>query len=761
MSKRILWIFNHTTLRKWEVPLLIEMGYEVFCPKHYGVDFGDLSTTTTTEFDYTLTIPSEVLEILNKTNFYEKLPNDILGILNKYFDIAFCLVGLEPLKSLLEGYKGEIVVQCFGLAGNLSFANVMDIVGGRSMLQLINRCGSRFWFSAAYDNLIDIEPDIIKRRSIYMPISFHMKNHLSWTGGERKILFVSPKIKTSPYYRKVYEDFKHNFKSIPYVISGAQLVPVTDDKNVTGFLPKEEYEYNMQHLSAMFYHSQEPRHIHYHPLEAVNIGMPLVFMAGGMLDNLGGTNLPGRCKTVKEAKAKLKRLIRGDRRLQKKIIESQRILLKKVSNEYCKPFWYDAMKKIDGARPETTQRDKKIAVILPAKYVGGVLDYALRFTQAIEQCASKNNDKLSIVFAYPDKMNMPEYALRVLREKNIAIRTFDAIYRDADWTLNEHIHAGIEPIQDSLYKRDYLELYDGMNDFGDCDYAFVMSDACVDAKPFFLKIPYSIVVHDVIQKYVADVITREAQEAKEANMFKADYVLTTSLPTMEDVMQIGISKERIKLTPPLFSIDTHLNHNGKETFFLWSTNVNGHKNHINAIRALEKYYSIGGKLDVIITGFNTELLNPKNKLYKEYEGNEYLKTVRTTFLLCPQVLNHVRFNGNMQKSAYLKTLSKARFVFCPGYGDNGNFSVIDAAAVGTAALSSDYPAARYMANYCGVMMNYFDPFSEEDIARKLLDMENNYAKYTAQLPSAQELYRYDYKMIADQLYTMIREIIRL
>ena len=57
----------------------------------------------------------------------------------------------------------------------------------------------------------------------------------------------------------------------------------------------------------MYYHSTEPDHIHYHPFEAVRAGMPLVFMAGGMLDRLGGIDLPGRSKPPKEARQKIER----------------------------------------------------------------------------------------------------------------------------------------------------------------------------------------------------------------------------------------------------------------------------------------------------------------------------------------------------------------------------------------------------------------------------------------------------------------------
>ena len=153
------------------------------------------------------------------------------------------------------------------------------------------------------------------------------------------MLFVSPKIETNPYYHQVYQNFIRDFKGIPRVISGGQLQEVPYDSDVTGFLPDAEYEYVMTHLACMYYHSQEPRHVHYHPFEAVRYGMPLVFMAGGLIDSLGGKILPGRCETVKEARAKVRRLIDGDHALIRKITESQEILLKPFTKEYCKPYW--------------------------------------------------------------------------------------------------------------------------------------------------------------------------------------------------------------------------------------------------------------------------------------------------------------------------------------------------------------------------------------------------------------------------------------
>ena len=76
------------------------------------------------------------------------------------------------------------------------------------------------------------------------------------------------------------------FSCFDYTIGGAQPVQV-NDKNVIGFVTREQHEFNMRQHRVMYYHSAEPNHIHYHPFEAVRAGMPLVFMADGMLDSMG------------------------------------------------------------------------------------------------------------------------------------------------------------------------------------------------------------------------------------------------------------------------------------------------------------------------------------------------------------------------------------------------------------------------------------------------------------------------------------------
>ena len=763
--KRILWLFGHTSLRNFEAPLLIDMGYEVYCPKIFDVEYGDRSASISYEYDKSLTIPLDIVEKLNSTNFFKKIDKEILDIVNRYFDIVFCMVTEEPLRSMIYGYYGVIVLHVFGIPDGLDYTNVVSDLVGLQGLNQISKLGNRFWFSQTYDNLDEIEGDFFKRRSIYMPIGNAGVLKEKWTGGDERFLFIGAKIKTNAYYKKVYDDFKASFGDMPHLIGGGQLIPVDNDKNVLGFLPKEQYVYNMTHLCAMYYHSRNSRHLHYHPIEAIEYGMPLIFMSGGLLDHLGGKKLPGRCKTISEARNKLKRLSQGDKRLIKKITESQKVLLEPFKMEYCRPFWDAAMKQIDdSARTIKTKarvQKKSVVVVVPAGYLGGVLDYSVRFCLSVVNGAKYFNDQVSVTFAYPQKdIDKIKNSIKLLEESNVFVMGYTYEKKNSKWINNYLGHKGLNGYRPKV--DEVCVLRDGMYDFANFDFAFIMSDASPMDKMIFWTIPYVVVVHDYIQHYVPDVISNESINIKLMNQRFADYIFVTSEPSFQDAISYaGIEEDRVCITPYMLELGEKNKIYRKENYFIWSTNAAKHKNHICALDALYDYYMNGGTYDCYITGVNTKLFLSEESLEGAQCDRVYVEEVRKKIDDFEELKCHLHIKGNLPKSRYIDLLSGAAFVFHPGYGDNGNGSVFDAASMRVPALVSDYPQMRYMERFMGVHLNYMDPFDYEDMKEALFDMEYNCKKYAEMIPGREELSKADYKQIGVELYKKIREIIRL
>lgn len=341
-NQRILWLLNHFTLREAEVPMLLNLGFEVFVPKIFPEDDANRSASVSYEYDRTLTIPQALLTRMNEFNFYSsRWPNSLKKAINENFSIVISGFFPKMLNAVAESFKGDIFIRVFGMSGDANYADLIEQVGNHDLINRL-RTKDRIWLAPSYANIPENEPHWMRRRCVYLPLGLpleYYKNEDQWRRQKKAILFVCPRIKSSPYYQQIYKSFKSSFGDIPHIIAGAQPEPVENDPHVTGFIPDETFQKLLKTCAVMFYHSREERHLHYHPLEAIVCGMPLIYMAGGMLDYLAGEKLPGCCETIEEARQKISRLISGDEEITRSIVSSQKVLLEEFKNQYIQSVW--------------------------------------------------------------------------------------------------------------------------------------------------------------------------------------------------------------------------------------------------------------------------------------------------------------------------------------------------------------------------------------------------------------------------------------
>lgn len=759
---RCLWLMNHRTLRAFEVPMLIEMGFEVFCPKKFPYDEGNLSADVTYQYDDTLSIPEEILLKLNAIDLYKGVPKDVLDMMNEYFDIVFIGFFPKQLKMLVEGFKGVIVMQPFGLSNGLTYTQIISDTLGLSFLDKIENLRERFIFGQAYENISDIECRILKNRAMYLPLGLkdaYVKDE--WEGGDERILFVCPRINTSPYFKNIYLDFKRNFAEFDYLIGGAQPIEVKDDAKVAGFIPNEQYEYNMKHLSVMFYHSREERHVHYHPFEAIKKGMPLIFMADGILDSLGGVELPGRCRTIKEARKKIKRIMRGDISFINKVKGSQHILLERFTYEYCVEKWnqnidfiQNQINLVQKFRTEKSISDKKkIAVLLSEGYLGGVLDTTTRFLYALKHGIEASGDNVEVIFGYLNHKNFSEDTFQEINKMGIQIRQFKWRFLSADDIKNIHTIKNYNmPIED----KQYCVADDGINFFEDCDHIIFI----IDRVPgfYYSNRPYSVIVQDYIQRYLPGLMKKQTEEIILDFQRRAEAIYVTTQPAMMDCIQYaGISQDKIKMIPLLLERTIVENvEKTSENYFLWSTNIGEHKNHLVLLEALKKYYENGGKFKCYVTGINTELFDVKRTIKNE---TNYIKKVRDTINKSKALSKNLVFKGNMDKNEYYRILANAKFLVHPGYTDNGNMSSVDAAFLGVPSISSDYPPMRYYEEVMGLKIRFVSPFNCSEWIEALMKAEKDYMEWKKTMPNAEKMNEVAISYVYDKLYAVISETV--
>ena len=372
-APRVMWLLNHGTLREFEMRQLESLGIrEVFLPKRFPYDEGNLSASVDRSRDASLSLAADELAVLNAQDWYAQPSGEAWDIANRHFDILFFAFFPKQIESVSRHFRGDAILRVFGHAREHTYSDLLYQYIGIPGVERLQRMGDRFWFGQAYEHLHEIEHDFVRRRTCYLPLGLRRATvEDGWRGDDARLFFVCPRIGSSGHFRSVYEKFCEDFDGVPFAIGGAQPVQVEDDR-VLGYVPAEVHRDNMRRFRVMYYHSDEPNHVHYHPFEAVRAGMPLVFMGGGMLDRLGGRRLPGRCTSVREARRKVERLLAGDQRLAEAIRETQPCLLEPMRPEVCEPVWrrnFGALLRTRATRtsaPAVVGRKQMIAVVLPS-----------------------------------------------------------------------------------------------------------------------------------------------------------------------------------------------------------------------------------------------------------------------------------------------------------------------------------------------------------------------------------------------------------
>ena len=347
--RRLLWIVNHRTLMQAEVPILQDLGHEVFLPKVIpGDDPEYRSGVVTLEYDESLSLPPGALRVLNTHDFYRRAWSPtVTGILDRYFDVLVTSVSayLTPLSEASRKFRGIVVARVFGREDPRCYSELLE-AGPAPLLEQIGAMGRRFVFGQGYPNLAEIEAPELRDRAatITVPLPAHAFEHEGqWTGRDTHAILLCPGIRKSGYYRMVYEGIKRDFGDLPHLVFGRQ-TELIDDPAVLPYLSDDALLDLYRGAPVFVYPSTEPRHVHYSPLEAMVVGTPVLYRRGALIDLLtDGADLPGACVDTAEMRTKAHALLGGDRLMAEAIRAGQGRVLEHFTSRLARTQWAAAL----------------------------------------------------------------------------------------------------------------------------------------------------------------------------------------------------------------------------------------------------------------------------------------------------------------------------------------------------------------------------------------------------------------------------------
>lgn len=346
MRNNILYLLNHKTLTDFEVPILINKNFGVYIPKKYDSlnIVHSIAFNSIYSYDYSLkNISENDINFINKIDFFNidhiKNNNKLMDIINYNFKIIFItLLNYESITYLSKNFNGLIYFRFFGLDGKNSYYFQMKKIG-----IIPEELCKNVKYIFSYQEIIEFEMTqnnfFNDENSYYIPLGLPnsiFDNYENTYNNDRdKFVFVCSKINICSYYTAIYNNFnnfidKNNFD---FIILGKNNEKIQDkDNRILNNLSDKEYYLHMAKSKAMYYHSKEPLHLHYHPLEAIIIGLPVIFHSENLLSSYL-FNSPGMCKTDNEAIEKLNRIKNNDFEFINSIIEYQNIIKNKLKIE--------------------------------------------------------------------------------------------------------------------------------------------------------------------------------------------------------------------------------------------------------------------------------------------------------------------------------------------------------------------------------------------------------------------------------------------
>jgi hypothetical protein len=326
---------------KSEVSILRLLGYEVFVPKilpKSGFRSGGISF----EFDSQLSLPPEVLDELNKHNFFEgDWSPKLAGLINEYFDLIFVIHWPVLISEAASKFHGKILFRVYGLQNNLSYSQFVLDYGGQWLKQIFDLRQNDLILALGYSQISENEPEWLTRNSVYLPIT--MPDEF-WSfanthnGKSNNALFLCSNRNTSEYYARQYEQFKKVIGRNPYLV-----VDSSDhsdgDPNVI-FRPTDQELIRLFQESSVFYSpSEDLRTTLYSPIEASIIGCPVVYHENSLLGRLTPEVKFGKVGSWEEAKSITQQIQNGDRDLSQLIVEDQKSIAQKFKISSCIETW--------------------------------------------------------------------------------------------------------------------------------------------------------------------------------------------------------------------------------------------------------------------------------------------------------------------------------------------------------------------------------------------------------------------------------------
>ncbi|MGG4395760.1 hypothetical protein ABEX25_15780 [Paenibacillus thiaminolyticus] len=349
MSKpRMLWVCPHTVLRYEEIPLFIDAGAEIIpslgkdrFSLEFDPQYDNELDSMYPDWRQNCTMPTHVVEKIRRIDLLSPSAADA-AFFNQWIDAVYVASFPDWLERILHWFHGAVIYRTFG-----DIERYTDIAIRSGIdLNVIGESDNYAW-APILKCLSDGEDARLIRNTCYLP-AFVSKSRLplEWEGSrsERKISTLISYIHKSPFYATRFTWFDQAFYEIDYIVLGRneKSSPLCQHPNILGNVSFDELLHRLCRSRLFCYGgAMIPTHLHFTPLEAMVMKVPMLFLESGGLAREALENgvdeallrTVGMCKDYDEMAARAKACLDDISFLQQLSQLQQEIVLPVFSRE--------------------------------------------------------------------------------------------------------------------------------------------------------------------------------------------------------------------------------------------------------------------------------------------------------------------------------------------------------------------------------------------------------------------------------------------
>jgi len=284
----ILWCSSHETLAKEEIPLLLEAGFRVIplLTNMWTMKFDEsLDEVICQDWKKTVGLDQGIVRDIQACRVFETSPNLELTtreeeLLESHVDVFYVTVLPNLASYFSKRFKASVVFRPFGHGNIQTYSNISHAYG-ISFDQFTSRLN--YIFCPILRTLMEPENPELCQNSLYLRafVSPERLRGAKWIAGKSDPVVIDtiPRIQV-PYYMEIYKRFISDFDGLPLKILGGNQPGGggdLDDPRIVGRLPDEDYHRLISSARVCIYHGQSRYHLHYHPIEFMFIGLPVLF----------------------------------------------------------------------------------------------------------------------------------------------------------------------------------------------------------------------------------------------------------------------------------------------------------------------------------------------------------------------------------------------------------------------------------------------------------------------------------------------------